>query len=240
MKVYSFVSKANQYLLFTGILLMMVFFTFMIIKEFTRDGYQPPKVEIVNDTTGPTEIKYSKDYVTRIKDVHVLKIRSNQIDPKAKHGNVLNNVEYFSGESDRSYKEGSTVNFLFVTADGENHLLFEQDKFFQSFSLASFEHKTNQYKQFRIAKSLYLVAAKDTNNDGFLSGKDELDLYISEYNGEQLALLMENVNYYNEIGDHTVLVASGQGEHEEYFILNANSREMEKLNTSIPKPKGTK
>lgn len=239
-KLFHFVSKANQYLLFFGSLLVLLFFAFLFAKEFLRDNtYRPPQVEIVSTDPGksaPVNVIYTKRYVAAIKDVHILDIESNQINPEKKHKRNSGNIEivnHFSGGS-ADYKSSSTVNMMFVTQEQDNYLLFEQDKFIDRRSLAQFETSEDRYNRNYISfKNAYLVAEEDTNSDGFLSSEDKLNFYLSDYDGKQLTLMLENVSDFSYQADHQILLTKGYGPTKSFYILDTLNNSLVKLATEI-------
>ncbi|WP_444996437.1 hypothetical protein [Aliikangiella sp. IMCC44359] len=128
-----------------------------------------------------------------------------------------------------NYIERNTVNLLFVSESGTKLKLFENDRLITDIQSARF-NKDNSYI---LNKNLYSVVSQDSNSDGFLNKKDQVDLYVSDYNGQNLKLIFENINELETIGDNKLLVTADELSGVEIYIYHVISEKKIKLDISI-------
>jgi hypothetical protein len=232
--MFKFISHANQYLLFVaGLLAIVTVSHILIVEVFSSNNYEHPKVEVIsveNKVGDSAEVKYSKEYLTKIRDVHILNIRTDRIQTDNQEENIGQVVEMFSGGS--AYDNFSSVNLMFTIEEQNNYLLFKHDKLIHQRMLANFKNENSSFgRDYLLHKNLYLVTDTDSNNDGYLSMDDERNLYLSDYNGKNLQLIKEGVTRFNMINHHQILLQKGSYEQKVFYILNTESKELKELNT---------
>ena len=97
-------------------------------------------------------------------------------------------------------------------------MLFEQDVRINQYELSRDEEKTPYDRHsFLLERNIYLVTTSDTNKDGFLNYEDAQTLYVSEYDGAELKVVLEDVESYRELSANLLLITKRVGSDTEFF-----------------------
>jgi len=232
-KIFPFVEKANQFLLFGALIFFCSLMVWeFILKDFFRTGYRDPKVELV-DSTGTENrqrpIKYYKQYYRYIKDTHIIRIKSDAID--ISQGEYFDTVGYAAKSSYEKSDNKGTVNLLFVKANQPGHLLFEKDMLITDISTQSIDDDDVD------DKLILEVVEKDSDGDGFLSYEDDENLYIANHDGSDLILIQKNILSYRVVDSSILMVQIKEkeesNEKDRFFEYNINTGVYIELNTDI-------
>ena len=181
------------------------------------------------------------DFSRKVKDVLIFKLRSDTIDRRGSLGSdddVLSDAMCdVSAEECGSYSPVSIVNLLFIHMSGESHKLFKSDRLISSMDFYCYQQDNEQtysgYSRYSLDKNLYITVDEDSNGDGFLSKDDQQDLYASDYDGTNLELIMEDISEYKVIDDNEVMILRKNGKTEDFYLYNAESNKLVKLNTQV-------
>jgi hypothetical protein len=239
-KIFNFIAKANQVLFFTGMLVFIGFFLVVTYSFLLPSKYEKSKVQIIEQEIGKpkVEVVYVKEYVRKIKGIHIFKILANTIN--SEYINKRSRIDNFSS-SKRNSNRNELVNIIFVDGSGNRKKLFKSDHLIKNLTFANFkvdDNPTNNIRNLRdqdfyLDKNIYSVFTKDSNNDGFLSSDDAKSLYLSDYNGENLKLIFDDILRYRVIASNKLLIEMDVGSEVEFYLYDINLMTQIKLNTSI-------
>lgn len=232
-KLTAFVSTVNQYLLFIAVLIIIVISSKNIIQELTTSDYVEPRVKLIKNSDNPAKvinINYRTNYRRQVKDVLIFAISSNAIEniPEEKTSKTLNMFSEFSPKSQSKFQ---TVNYLFVPKTGPSYLLMSKDTYIRNTSFYSNPKKRNGYKRL---KNIFLLVTNDTNSDGYLSKKDSADLYVSDYNGKNMYLVIKDVEDYDLMNDNLLMIEVGTVDDRKFFTYDLITKNLEKIDTQTP------
>lgn len=237
-KIYPFICKANQIIFFLAAVVIAGFLLIALLIEIFGSSYQPPQVKIIDDgSSGQAEIEetpYEVNFAAKIKDVFIFKLTREYIVSKSKD-KALGMMDSYSAE----YSNHSVVNMLFVESQGENRKLFDSDVYITEYEFSGFEDEdkevvlsTYEYNSYdiKIPINLYSVISSDSNNDGFLNEDDDASLFRSDYAGESIQKIIDNVLDYQKLDSDTLLIGLKDGEYFEYSISESL---LTKLDTEV-------
>ncbi len=234
-KIIKKISQVNQIFIFLGFCVLSLIFGIRLISDLLEPPYEAPKVEIVQgnaEISQTPENGYKLTHVAMIQDIHVLRMTSDKVIMQNKI-NDSDSFNMFSGVGG----ETTTVNLLLVDSNNSSYKLFDQDTFIQDFKLvntADDQRYIDHYDEiFLNSKNIYSVINTDTNQDGFLSDEDQRNLYISDYNGLNLQLVLKNINRYQMIKDDLVLVKQRIKGKDILHTYDLSSFELKQLNTAL-------
>lgn len=175
--------------------------------------------ESADGTNARPKVTYTEHFVAKLRDTYVFSLSSDVIDPFYKHPKSLERgMMRDDAPRGRYHAAGDAVNLIFVGPDGEGKVLFEQDVRINQYELSRDEAQTPYGRhQLLLERNLYLVTTADTNKDGFLNYEDQQMLYVSEYNGAELKVVLEDVESYQELSANLLLITKRVGSKTEFF-----------------------
>ncbi|MHC9511871.1 hypothetical protein [Kangiella sp. M94] len=210
-KIYNFIKKTNTILIFILAVILIGTFSKDIIKDITRESYQPPKVEVANNQVSEeVKIEYKTKFYKKVKDNYLFKVNSDKIDQSVERkSRVFRMAEY---------EDEYTVNLMFVDNIGKTSYLLEKDAYIISIETPSFHEDSNH-----TVRNIYLIASEDTNEDGFLSHEDSITLYASKIDGTELTVAAKEVVDYKFSDTNEIIVNWIEDEisrHGIYYLEN--------------------
>jgi hypothetical protein len=233
-KIYHFITTTNQILFFAFAIMMFV--TFLL--SLFQTSYTP-EIKIINSKESNNskrkveEIIYEKVFSEHIKDTYVIELRSNQILQKSMNSSA--GLGSFVPSSRIGYKDNKIplINLLFTKKGESAHKLFAQDSYIKSFLL----YKTTGFSEYsdklKLEKNIYSVIKDDTNKDNILDSKDREDLYVSDYDGQNLALVTEDIVSYKLVEENQVLISKMLKNQTQLYIYDVLSKELTLLDTTV-------
>ncbi len=233
-KLLAFVSSANQFFVFIAMLLIILLASENWISKILRNTYEKPKVEVVENTDGgksSIEMTYEKNFERQIMDVYVFSLSSDSIiiEPEqATDDRVLN---FFSGPRK---PERQKVNLLFVPKSGPSYLLIKNDVYISRISYYEKPSK-GSFNRTMLSKNIYLIIDKDTNGDGFLDQEgDVVNLYVSDYNGNNITLVLKDVDNYRVEGDDSLIIEVSIEGKSSFYSYDVAENKLSRLDTETP------
>lgn len=233
-KIITFVSTVNQFLIFLAVLLFIFVAGKDVASAIFKPAYEAPKVKVIDssgDAKDVAQIKFKTNFKKKILDVYIFDISSDSI--KIKPGPNLGDttINMYSGGSRKMYQE---VNLLFVPQSGPGYLLMKNNAYIAKASYYNESSDKHRYNR-KLSKNLYLVISKDINSDGFLNREhDVADLYVSDYNGKNMSVVLKGVNDYKLIRDNLVLIEMRAEPGMEFYTYDLLTKKLLKLDTKIP------
>ena len=235
-KVLAFVTSANQLLIFLAVLLFIFVAGSKFVKNIFESSYEEPNIKIIDDsgdTKNVVQVKYKTNFNKVIKDVYIFDVSSDSIKiisgPELRDSDTKLNM--FSGGSSITYQK---VNLLFVPKLGSSYLLMKNSALITKTSF--FDESKELYRLDRkLSKNIYLIISKDTNKDGFLSRDgDKADLYISDFNGKNLSLVLKEVEDYELIQDNLIMIEVREKSGILFYTYDLLTKKLFKLDTKTP------
>ncbi len=220
-KIYNFIKKTNTILIFILAVILIGTFSKDIIKDLTRESYQPPKVEVANkQASEEVKIEYKTKFYKKVKDDYLFKVNSDKIDQSvARKSGSFRFAEY---------EDEYTVNLIFVDNTGKTSYLLEKDAYIISIETPSFHEDSNH-----TVRNIYLIASEDTNEDGFLSHEDSITLYTSKIDGTELTVAAKEVVDYKFSDTNEIVVNWIEGEMSRHSIYDLENNKLLTLDIEI-------
>ena len=232
-KIYNFITKANQIIFFGFAIFMAIIFLLSLIPILNT-----PQVTIINTKesnssgTKVQEIIYEKVFSKYIKDTYVIELKSNQILQKSRNNFGLTPTLGYSSMIGYSGDKLALVNLLFTKRGESARKLFDKDSYITSFKLYKIR-SSKRYNSMKLEKNIYSVIKDDTNKDNILDSKDREDLYVSDYDGQNLTLVTEDIVSYKLVEDNQVLISKMLKNQTQLYIYDVLSKELTLLDTTV-------
>jgi hypothetical protein len=226
-KVMGFIESANKIIFFIAALVTIIIFAFIVIKDVFDQDDRPSSIQIIENKENepPEEIAYVKNYKGSIQDVYIFEITSDKILRDS------SKIQNFSGQKPmyESYMSDTSVNLLFLEGNNKR-LLMKNHGLITDFERALLVKRENSML---LSKNVYLITTEDTNADKMLDRRDAKDLMVSKYNGENLTLVMKDIDYYTHIRDNVLLVCKIEGKNQLFYMYDLETMTLNKLDTNI-------
>ncbi|MCQ2579107.1 MAG: hypothetical protein MJ159_00240 [Treponemataceae bacterium] len=193
----------------------------------------PAHIEIIQNDE-KTEIVKTTNFFAKLKDAYVFTITSNGLKADELADFDISNFEgagYAQNSLKKSAADTEIINFIFIK-DGEETQLFSSDLFIYKYRLADGDNENYKAKQ---NFNTYAVIKADTNKDNKLDSKDNISLYVSDYDGKNLLEISASIYYFEFTDSDMILFAEYDGETVSYYEFDLNSKS-KKLIKSIKKP----
>ena len=218
MKKFNFeiIKKIDYVLVLVIALVGIVSFLVEKISSIPRHKSETPHISIVDsdEDLSPEETKESVDFLKKIDDVYIFEVSTKAIKSDELGGPVYSDME-FSNSIGQSYRQSSsqTVNFIFVK-DGEEYSLLPSKAYIYKYELkSSVEDDVTPpvYADFVVSYSsghdfnVYAVVEEDSNGDKKLDSKDNISLYVSDYDGKNIQKISSSIYYYENLGKNKFL-----------------------------------
>ena len=218
------VKDLNQLFFFVAFLLVGGAMGLQVLQGLLHSSARNTGVAVLSGESaeGPKsrpKVSYTEQFVAKLRDTYVFSLASNVIDPFHRHSKSLERGVMREDEPrGRYHAAGDAVNLIFVGPGGEGKVLFEQDVRINQYELSRDEQETPYgHHRLLLGRNLYLVTTSDTNKDGFLNYEDQQTLYVSEYNGADLKVVLEDVESYQELSANLLLITKRVGSKTEFF-----------------------
>ncbi|MDT0629940.1 hypothetical protein [Alteromonas sp. W364] len=234
--INNFVKTANQYLLFTGLIIIVGFFAYQLAKEIFKSDYQKHNSIALVDETELEEypIELQTSFVNKYKDVFLFRVSSNRLAREDKEVSNLRKPLAMMSNSFGGYEDLETVNFLFTGASYKRTLL-DKNSLILDYTFLNDTVDIDSYnRQFKLDKHLFTVVKDDTNKDKQLNRKDSIDLLASDYDGRNVTTVFSDIENY-EIVDHNVLLVIRMvDEKKEATLYDLVSGAKTKIDINVP------
>ncbi|MBQ9213161.1 MAG: hypothetical protein IJ150_04390 [Bacteroidales bacterium] len=226
---FELIRKIDYILVFvaavTAIISFIVFLIILIIDNFNRNRYEIDEMPVVESPE--TEIKQYIDFVEKIDDVFIFSVKSSGIraDEIIGSGDNMKQSSSFSNSAGRYYSGDGIVNLLFVKDENNEKKLFDSNVFIYKYILKN----TDEYRT--TCCNVYAVVTKDTNNDKTLSSRDNISLFISEYDGSQLTEISKSITSFRIVDKNQFLYTEYDGKKLSYYSFDAVKKEKKLIKT---------
>ena len=214
---FEIIKKINSVLILIIAVAVIISFSVTTIKKYIpRKQPKTAQIKIVdsNNEKEAEKIEETIDFYKKIDDVYIFSVSSSAIQSEE-----LAEPEYLSlemsnaiGQSMR-YSSSQLINFIFEK-EGKETSLFSSKVFIYKHQLKNstsipidLSASAYPYDLSDHDFNIYAVIKNDTNNDKTLDSKDNISLYISDYDGSNLQEISSSI-YYFECVDKNIFVYS--------------------------------
>ncbi|MBN2736995.1 MAG: hypothetical protein JXR70_08455 [Spirochaetales bacterium] len=243
-KILSFISKANQILLFIVILGVIIFgitqVWLFIHPEEKADNKFYKTNEAALTTTDKMNMEAYYELGKKIGDSYLFVVRKRVI-PEIKV--AFENKE--RSQAQLFYVGGNDhiVNFYFKKAGLSGFFLYEKDVFILDYQTAIFTATDSSSDYLDIKKNIYVLAESDKDENGILDHNDNIVLFVSDYDGKNLIKVIEYIDSYNHIDNNVVVIIQKDREKSvkkyfEYNLIHNSLRLIDELTYSVEQEKG--
>lgn len=197
--------------------------------ELFSDLFYWPRTpqEMVVVESPAKKIEEKVEFCTKLKDTFVFKVKSSEIElEETEQPVVSSDVSNFS-----VYKKSSDgigiANLVFVKKDGSEELkLFPRNAFIYRHKFYSDSDKDSRTKNL---SNIYAVVKNDTNGDKVLNSKDDIHLYISDYDGKNLVEISQAIVTFEMIEDNQFLYTEYDGKNLIYYYYDLETEKKTKI-----------
>jgi len=217
----------NSVFIFISFISLIIFFLIYAVNNYFPKSVEN-KIEVIarqNSLKINENVKLSNN-IKIIKDYYIFEILNSKVinDNSYKirqNNNELKSYSGFDGDVPPAYNSGlrdQTVNLLFVSnKTNEKTILFNNNILLADIYYYNLDNINSTYK---VSKNIYEIISEDTNNDKFMDALDRKDLYVSDYNGKKLSLILKNILNYNVVADNLILIKIIERNNMKFYIYN--------------------
>jgi hypothetical protein len=196
-----------------------------VIRLFPKPA--EPGIITVPDTA-KTEIIRTTKYVAQLRDNYVFALESDAIAESDLSPKQKSLASY-----DRAGGTREIVNYHFVSAATKKETpLLEHDALIVASRFINDSKEAGPL----LGKNVYAIVSADSDADGRLSVDDDVDLYVSSYDGTRLEKIGQDAYGYQLIADDTILFTEETDEGKTFRIYNDKTGKTETIKTVSEKP----
>lgn len=184
-RLYNFITKANQVMLFVAAMVLVGIAAYKIIAECSRDEWGGPQVSIARTPEEHGKIKIDDvRLLGKYADSYVFGVIKGMIEARGEaDGDISSAASKITGSGGGS---AEMVNVLFVSAGAPPRSLLKSDGLVLSYDLPS--QRTNEGFRFH----RFYCITEDTNGDHVLDRKDRRDLYVVDLNLKRADMVLSD------------------------------------------------
>lgn len=224
------IGKINQFLFFVAAVLLIALFANELYGKWKpHDPYDRPKVSLADPLAEDEidiELEQGLNLVEILNGVYIFSVENETIDlsKNRESGSV---AEYRLPEY--GHYSDKTVNYIFTNVGGYKKVLLEKDALVLKFLPANFgEYKGKPH----FDKNVYHVVESDSNNDGFLTGDDSKSLYLSDFDGQNLSLIIRDVVETYIIDENTIVIVTKFDGKKAFFNYSVKDSKLYQFDVS--------
>lgn len=228
-------------ILFTFFVLIIAFIVNLIVNAVRKPKYTPSHIDIVdiNNQSSVKEIEESFDFLRKVDDVYIFTISTNAIS-----STDLSESGYspsISNAMGNFGKDKQIINFCFLK-DSKETTLFSSKLFVYKYELKN----TNEIKPEPPVGSSYLypehnfniyaAIKEDTNNDKKLDSRDNISLFVSDYDGKNLQEISSSIYYLECIEYNKYIYTEYKDNKLSFYEYDGNTKKITFLKSIEQKP----
>jgi len=211
-RIYEFITKANQVLLFLAIIGGVTLISYTLVSEFSRH-YEPPHVLVAQT---PEEAKGSivEDvrFLGQSSDFYVFGLVKHIISPNGQSGgNPFRMISNLSGEGEN---DGEMVNVVFSKGEKRIKTLLPND------GLVLSANVSGNYRSENIDALLFRCVTEDTDGNHRLDKNDRNSLYVIPTDLKKPDLVIEGVLDFQVISPTNLVAKSGTTNDIHFWDIN--------------------
>jgi hypothetical protein len=211
-RIYEFITRANQVLLFFAIIGGLVLVSFVLANEFSGH-YEPPHVLVAQS---PDEAKGSivEDvrFLGQASDYYVFGILKHIVSPSEKsRGSAFKMISSLSGEDGDI---GEMVNVVFSKGEQRVKTLLPND------GLVLLANVSGNYRSENIDALLFRCVTEDTDGNHRLDKNDRNSLYVISTDLKKPDLVIEGVLDFQIISPANLMAKTGTTNDIHFWDIN--------------------
>jgi hypothetical protein len=218
-RIYEFITKANQVLLFLAVLGVSAFVTYLVYQDSSRH-YQPPHVSIAQTPEALKKVVVDDvRLLGSFSGIYVFGVIKREVAP---NGQPESNrkLKMDSSFSSREGDSGQIVNVVFSKDGRKVKTLLEAD------GLVLSHHLNGDYRADKFKAFLFLCATEDTDGNHVLDSNDRNDLYIISNDLVKPDIVIHGVLGYDIVSDTRLVVKTR--DHDELHFTDVDIETLEK------------
>ncbi len=236
MKKFSFetIKKIDYVLILVAAIIAIIVFAYGLISSLIPIGSaNPPQVKIVADDDEKTNESTAEhiDFYEKLKDTYIFKVTTDAIKASEMDSSHFSESKMLANSVMRSDSSERIVNFIFVK-NGQEHKLFSSKAFVYKHQLMNegYDHTQAVYTR-ETDFNVYAVVKEDSNADKKLDSKDNIALYISDYDGQNLRELSQSVYYVECLSGNICVFSEYSDGKVSFYEYNGNTKNVTLIKT---------
>jgi hypothetical protein len=195
-RIYDWITKANQVLLFLVIIGGTAFISYMVYQSTRR--YDPPHVSIAQTSEEAKNAETKEvSFLDQWSGLYVFAVMKRVITPS--EGPFSKRAAYLGNGDD----SGQTVNIIFSKGDQKVRTLLQND------GLVLWHNLSSEPKPEKIKALLFNCVTEDTDGNHRLDASDRNDLYVLSEGLEKPDLVIKGVRAQRTISPTHLIVETG-------------------------------
>ena len=204
---------------FNTMALSLLFLVLLIISiVYIIDNYIPHNTNEVRvvEKNEENNIKKVLTYNKKINEYLVFNLESESVV----------NISSSTRAKKDAANNANTVNLIFINEfTGQQKKLFVNDQII----IDTDYYNQENGKNFKISKNIYASIPIDSNNDKKIDKNDDINLYVSDYNGDNLKQIFSNIYFYQIIDNDLILIKKYENNRLKYFMYNVGNEQIKLL-----------
>jgi len=217
-RIFEFITKANQVLLFLAVLAVFAFATYLIYQDSSR-SYQTPHVSVAQTPEALKKVVVDDvRLLGNVSGVYVFGVVKREVAPSGENEvNTKRKMDF--GSFSRDNESGQIVNAVFSKDGRKVKTLLEADGLVLSHSIHG-DYRAGKFKAF-----LFLCATEDTDGNHLLDSNDRNDLYIISDDLTKPDIIIHGALSYDITSDTHLIVKTR--DHGELQFTDVNIETLE-------------
>ena len=216
-RIYDWITKANQVLLFFAILGAMALVSYTIYQTTRR--YEPPHVSVAQ-TAEEAKGSVVEDvvFLGQSSGVYVLGIVKRVVTPEGEPWRIkgsLGNEELSAGE---------TVNVIFSRGEQRVRALLQKDGLVLSHNVAGEYPRLTERGPEKLKALVFLCVTEDTDGNKRLDRNDRNDLYVVSEGLEKQDIVVHSALNYREISSTHLVVKTRERNAIQFWDLDTDTQ----------------
>ena len=216
-RIYDWITKANQVLLFFAILGAMALVSYTIYQTTRR--YEPPHVSVAQ-TAEEAKGSVVEDvvFLGRSSGVYVLGIVKRVVTPEGEPWRIKGSL----GSEELS--AGETVNVIFSRGEQRVRALLQKDGLVLSHNVAGEYGRLTERGPDKFKALVFLCVTEDTDGNKRLDRNDRNDLYVVSEGLEKPDIVVRSALNYREISSTHLVVKTRERNAIQFWDLDIETQ----------------
>jgi hypothetical protein len=227
--IVEFMKKADFVLVFILAILGIVSLVVSLISNyfpFPRHRSEPQMPYVVDEKV---EIKEYVEFDKKIKDVYVFAVKSSGVRAEDSSAFAKEYSASYFNSLGKSMGDDGITNFVFVKpGKGEQKLFSKNVYIYKHHFLFEAERENLMYAP---DCNVYAVVKSDTNNDKFVDSKDDVSLFVSDYDGTNLMEISSSIVEFESIDRNHFMFSEYDGKTLSYYVYDCDAHKKNVLKT---------
>ena len=223
-KFFDIIKKIDYILLLIGSCMGIIFFGVLIFEEIGHRFHrrQPSQISVV-EAEDKSEIREYVEFCSKVRDVFVFGVKSTAVKAEELYSVESQKMSALSNIAGKGTGFDGITNFVFVN---ENTHVYKYSFMTDNPEPYIRNHQCN----------IYAVIRSDTNGDKVLNSRDNISLFISDYDGRNVKELSAAIMSFDYTAQEEFAFTEYDGSQLSYFVCDCRTRNKRLLKTVDQKP----